>query len=362
MKEASQEELSIFWDYLGAHRPFSGLHTHISSLEEALLAKDLKPKFLGKNNFFYEKLLSLPFSKITCSHYSSLLMGQEPKGGKRILHSFANMNTDFLFPLEGSFYRVLTVHDVIPLLAKNKVSLLSYLQFKFCLKASLERVDRVICVSSWTKKSLGKLYPEFSEKYEVVLNGYTKRRDFFHPLLFRRDTPVRLLSVSRYEAYKGFEKALEILKENKKFHLTFVTNAAGVSVLTQLAKEQGVLNRLSLCKDLGPKELEEEYQKSHVYLCTSELEGYGLPAIDAVSYKIPVVYQEGHALSDFLQEGSSVSVSQEASVKDWINAITRAQELPLQSHHFLTSIERTLHPLPSWDEVGKKVLGIYHSL
>ena len=365
MKKTSREELSIFWDYLGAHKPFSGLHTHISSLEEALLARGLKPKFLGKNNFFYEKLLALPLSKITCPHYSSFLMRQgscKKRNGKNIFHSFANINTDFLYPLRGNFYRVLTVHDVIPLLAKNKVSFLSYLQFKFCLKASLERADRVICVSPWTKKCLGKLYPEFSEKCEVVLNGYTKHKKISPELKLKRNTPVRLLSVSRYEPYKGFEKALDILKGNSSFHLTFVTNPSGISFLTRLGKEKGVLHRLCLYKNLGAKDLESEYKKSDVYLCTSEYEGYGLPAIDAISYGIPVVYQEGHALSDFLKEGSSYALSPKASVTEWINGLTRALELPLQSNTFFRSIEQTLDPLPSWDEVSKKVLGIYQSL
>ncbi len=364
MKETSHDELSIFWDYLGANKPFSGLHTHISHLEEAFLARGLKPQLLGKKNFFYEKLLALPLSKITCPHYSSFLMQQEPckRSGKNIFHSFANINTDFLCPLQENFYRVLTVHDVIPLLAKNKVSLLSYLQFKFCLKASLARVDRVICVSSWTKKSLGKLYPEFSEKCEVVLNGYTKHKEIAPELKLQRESPVRLLSVSRYEAYKGFEKALDILKGNSSFHLTFVTNPSGISFLTRLGKEKGVLNRLSLYASLGAKALEKEYRKSDVYLCTSEYEGYGLPAIDAISYGVPVVYQEGHALSDFLKEGSSLALSPKASVKEWVDGLRRALELPHHRTAFFKSIEQTLDPLPSWDEVGKKVLGIYQSL
>lgn len=365
MKENSQEELCLFWDYLGAHKPFSGLHTHISSLEQALLKKGLRPELLGKNNVFYEGLLALPFSKVTCPHFSSFLMRQK-KGlkGKKILHSFANINTDFLCFSAGKSYRVLTVHDVIPLLAKEKVSKLSYLQFKFCLRASLGRADRVLCVSPWTKNCLERLYPEFSSKYQVLLNGYKKQeKPFYRIKKSERSSPVlKVLSVSRYEAYKGFERALELLEGLKNIEMIFVTNEPGVFFLEERAKERGVLSRLKIKKNLGKEALEEEYKKADLYLCPSEFEGYGLPAIDAMSYGLPVVYQKGHALDFFLEEGSSVALRKEASPREWKEAVEQAALLGSQKETFFKSLDRALLSLPSWEEAGNELISIYKSL
>ena len=315
--------LSVFWEYLGGHEPYSGLGTHMRELKNGLFSLGLSPVYLGDKSCVHGLLRKAPLSKVTCPYYSSLLLKTKfrtgDKSSKEILHSFANLNTDSFFRRGPGSRRVLTVHDVTPLLAKDKVSYLSYLQFKYFLGPALGSSDVVVCVSGWTKSCLEDLYPEFSHKFLVVPNGYVS--PVVGGLLSDPGVPLedelRVLCVSRFEPYKNFDICLDALSLLPTLKLSFVTDEPGFLFLSSEAKRRGVTNRLRLYSSVSRKKLLDLYAECHVFLSTSSFEGFCLPALDALSCSRPVVYQKGHALDDLLDPRCSVSVDGGSLAQQW---------------------------------------------
>ena len=347
----------IYWDFLGAHKPHSGLHTHMLSLKGALEGKEVFPELLGEGSSFYRFLLSLPLSKLTCPHYGSFLL----KPARRaVFHSFANLNTSFLFGESSFLKKVITVHDLIPLLAKEKASRLSYFQFKFFLGMALESVDKVLCVSSWTKACLEKSYPQFSEKYEVVPNGISKKIEKKNLCKPRKKKGLHVLCVSRFEWYKRFELALDLVEADPSMKLFFVTNGKGKEFLESSAKERKVSQRVFVFEGLSEEALNKLYGQCDVFLHTSLYEGFCLPAYESLRFLKPVVFQKGHALDEL---GRDVSVGLEPSscLKDWLLALQEAKRLS-EGAFFEASVSRAFASFLSWDEVAEKVKEIYQKV
>jgi len=351
------KRFKVYWDFLGAHKPYSGLYTHMLSLKEALNTKGLHPDLVGEKSSFYRMLLSFPFSKITCPHYSSLLLRPV---GKTVFHSFANLNTSFLFPENPSVKRVLTVHDIIPLLAKEKTSYLSHFQFKLFLGRALSSSHKILCVSSWTRCVLEKLYPQFESKYEVIPNGVSKKVETFSLPFKKKKNELHVLCVSRFEHYKRFELAVELVEACQDLKLSFVTNEKGRVFLEEMSQKKGVFQRVFIYEGLSQEALNNIFQRCDVFLNTSLYEGFCLPAYEALRFLKPVVYQKGHAL-DELGNKAAIGVDTASSALDWLEGIKKGKELS-QGPNFEASVTKLFNSFMSWDEVAGKVEQLYEEL
>lgn len=356
--------LPIYWDFLGLHSPCSGIYTHMTQLSRSLEALDLEPKVIGEESRLYRACLKLPLSKITCPHLSSVMFKPQLAQRNRVIfHSFANINTDFLFQKENRIRTVLTVHDIIPLIAKGKSSFLSTLQFKLALGSSLKKSDKVLCVSQWTKQGLEEKFPQFADKYQVVPNGYQKK-DFSLSGVKSKNIEsqsFKILCVSRYEKYKRFDLCLEILASDSRYKMVFITDPRGLFFLTKKAQKLGLLNRLEILSNVSFKELETKYKETDVFLQTSLFEGYCLPAVDAMRFFKPIVYQKGHALEEVAGTRFSISLSKDACVEDWSSSIKEAIKMR-SKESFYFGLEEALKKLPSWGEVAQKLKNIYLDL
>ena len=211
------------------------------------------------------------------------------------MHGLSNINLTSL-PLTSSseINRVITVHDLIPLIAPDMVSKALYLQFSAVFGRVLKRADRIVCVSNWTRNELLKRYPEFDQKTKVILNGRAEGK-IDHGLRIKtsNDNQYKIMSVGRFEPYKRHEFLFEIVKNTVDLRLSLVTDAAGKkyveSNLGQLVKS----GRIEVFVKKSPQEMIELYRSSDCYVQTSLYEGYCLPAAESMSHGTPVIYQSG---------------------------------------------------------------------
>jgi glycosyltransferase involved in cell wall biosynthesis len=86
-----------------------------------------------------------------------------------LYHAFGNFNLPLVLPPGTRF--ILTVHDVIPELFPDTVSLAFRWQFKLWLERSLRLAERIVCVSDTTERDLVRLHPAAAGKTAVVHNG-----------------------------------------------------------------------------------------------------------------------------------------------------------------------------------------------
>ncbi|MCX6129518.1 MAG: glycosyltransferase, partial [Proteobacteria bacterium] len=163
-----QNETSLIWDGFGLQNLHSGVGYHAWALHQALTQLGRTPSILASTPDvelgFQPWLLGAhwplfrmkPWSLwVARQGLSSLLRKDSTKNF--IFHGLSNYN----IPSNKSkrLRKVLTLHDLIPIIAEDQVSLALATYMKWQLPRALRAADAIICVSSWTERELIDRYP-----------------------------------------------------------------------------------------------------------------------------------------------------------------------------------------------------------
>ncbi len=359
--------MKIFWDSYGILRGPSGIFVHAQELNQALAKNGVKVSILGTRppaTFTGQALYQFARkSKVLGPQFNYLEFQRELAGTNQsaIFHGLSNTNlpvwTSFTSPTKVHF--VLTVHDLIPLmLERGAVSHASRIQMKKLLPRALERADAIIAVSGWTKKILADRYPAYADKITVIWNGFPAG-DLPSRTAKPTSNQTRVLMVGRNEKYKRHDLFFRILlAANGSLRGTLVTtgiSSADMNIAGVLAAK----NWLKIIKAPSNETLQEIYRASDVYLHTSLLEGFCLPAAEAQVAGIPVVFTKGSGIDEVVCPATGVGLDAAATVEAWLDAInkTRArfsgQEWVL--HEWVAS-------RPTWNDSAIQLKTLYNSL
>lgn len=114
-----------------------------------------------------------------------------------------------------------------------------------------------------------------------------------------RDSTPNLLFVGAFRPNKGHLKALEVLAEHQRLSTTrvrliFVGSAdpalgGYVERVKQRARDLNVIDRVVFAYGVDLSQLRAYYTLATVFLCTSEHEGFGVPLVEAMSFRVPLV-------------------------------------------------------------------------
>lgn len=133
------------------------------------------------------------------------------------------------------------------------------------------------------------------------------RSHIFRPR--RVDGVLHLLSVSRLEANKRLDWLLRSLKALVPaaapmpgvvdWQLHIVGRGSEAETLVTLAQSLGLSDRVHFYGFVSDAELEQLYAQAHLFLMPA-VQGYGIPAIEALSRGIPVLLHRDSGVSDIL--------------------------------------------------------------
>jgi len=275
--------------------------------------------------------------------------------GKPVVHGLSNINIP-LYASQSECRRIITVHDLIPLLAPESVSLSYHWQFKMMMPLVLAQADHVVCVSKWTRDMLEFEYPQFSAKLQVIANGVP-------PLLalppVKKQAKMTLLSVARFEEYKNLPWLLQLLRANaKNAVLQLVTDEAGTQWARQQAPDLIEYGVLRLHTNLSSKELAQAYRDADVYVHTSRYEGFGLPIVEAIAAGLPAVCVAQSGPDDYADQLICRTLSPYASIDEWQTAVAAAYELRHDSA-FDDKRQAFYQKLPTWNEAAQLIKKLY---
>jgi glycosyltransferase involved in cell wall biosynthesis len=200
-------------------------------------------------------------------------------------------------PIHRGVPRVVTVHDAIydevpgSLAERAQRSGTSLLMAR-----SARTADRVLTVSRAAADSIQRHLRVSPERIDVVHNGSGEPRPVDDPWSTLRglDIPrdrALVLSIGNRMPHKNFSGLLAALTTIPREHRP-VTVIAGSRLPDPLAAD---VARLGLGADVvlpgwvDDAQLEALYQVADLYVCPSLVEGFGLPAVDALRRSIPVL-------------------------------------------------------------------------
>ena len=256
--------------------------------------------------------------------------------GLDLLHSLGNYG-----PLRPLAWSVVTVHDLIPFLnhpsdPERRVRLRAK-TLNFLMEQSLRRAHGVSVDSDFTRRQLVARYPFVAAKIRVIYCGLPRREtpseSESHSVLARY--AVRrpyLLSVGLYFPHKNIERLIQAFARLKY--------GAGIPHQLVLVGEPGA-NRANLhaavaqaaVKDfvvftgfVSDVEVAAFYSAADLFVFPSTMEGFGLPLLEAMASRTPVVCSNAGPLPEVA--GDAALLFDPLDVEDIARAIKQGLQDP----------------------------------
>jgi len=194
------------------------------------------------------------------------------------------------------FKRVITIHDFThEKLGENFSGLDKTVEQK---KKAIEKSDGIICVSESTKNDLMSMYDTAGKKIKVVYHGNSLRyEDPGKPIIER----PYLLYVGDRRAYKNFGIMTELFSLNRNLADNYALVCCGGGPFTKQEKEKiyslGLGDNFIHTEAFDVK-IANLYRYASAFIFTSKYEGFGIPMIEAMYNKCPVVASDVSSLPE----------------------------------------------------------------
>jgi glycosyltransferase involved in cell wall biosynthesis len=169
-------------------------------------------------------------------------------------------------------------------------------------------VDRVIVVSETSRVDVEAAFELPPERVRTVYNGIDT--DTFRPLPGVERRPDKLLYVGnsedRNKGARYFLEALNILKDELDFQVTFVDNFKhNLKLAPRLVNEFGLNSRVEFTGRVPTEELVRHYNEARLFVTSSVHEGFGLPLAEAMACGAPTLGTRIGAYEEIAVHGES---------------------------------------------------------
>lgn len=187
-------------------------------------------------------------------------------------------------------------------------------------RAAIMKVDKILSISSYTKKQILRIQHIPPHKVFVLQGSLDPY--FRFPRQFKKPTYLKerynlngekvlytFTRLSGSEQYKGYDKVLEILPGLKKHHTHIKYILAGKADAKEQQRVKQMIADLNL-KDsviltgfIKDEEVTDHYLLADAFIMPSTMEGFGLVFIEAMSCGLPVIAGNVDGSADALKNG-----------------------------------------------------------
>jgi glycosyltransferase involved in cell wall biosynthesis len=246
-----------------------------------------------------------------------------------------------------SFARqVLTVHDLIHLNVESESSAAKRLYYRFVVKPAILKSGVVLTVSEVSKTAIENWLDGHDIRVAVVGNGCSAA--FVPEGPTSTDFADYFIYVGNLKPHKNFEVLLRAIAHRKQFNLLVVT--PDVDEACRAADRGGVRSNVFAMSGVSDENLASLYRGSKGLLFPSSLEGFGLPALEAVSAGVRVAFWGGCLSVGEIVKSRGVPVSSLSDEGAWAAAMDDL------AYGYVSALPKSdwLEPF-NWDRVASKV-------
>jgi glycosyltransferase involved in cell wall biosynthesis len=221
-----------------------------------------------------------------------------------IYHGLSN---ELPFGIEKTYIKtVVTIHDLIFIRYPHLFNAIDRKIYYKKFKSSCDRANKIIAVSAQTKKDIIHFFDIPSEKIKVVYQGCNQifqnkiTDEKKQPIIKKYNLPKDyLLYVGTIEERKNLLTLLKTINELPKQKLVIIGD--GKSYKTKCLKfitVNKISDRVFFLNKLSTEEMAIIYQAAKIMIYPSLFEGFGIPIIEALFSKTPVITSKGGCFSE----------------------------------------------------------------
>jgi glycosyltransferase involved in cell wall biosynthesis len=236
----------------------------------------------------------------------------------------------------------------------------------------LERANKIIAVSYFTKRELLEYYKIPEEKIRVIHNGVDTNK--FQPAKDKRKikeelgfnpNDLAIVSVGRLYARKGLFTLIEsmpaVIKrfKNAKFIISGKGQSDEMRKLIAHAEKIGVKDNLIFTGYYPDKKLPKLYQAADVFAFSTFYEHHPFAVLEALSTGLPVVTTNVGGIPETIESGRNGFLVEPFNPKQFADRILYLLEHPTEALEMGSLARKTILERFDWRIVVKDVLKVY---
>ena len=276
-----------------------------------------------------------------------------------------------LFKFSKKTKIIITIHDLIDekFYRKNKNILINFkTKIKiFLKKISIKNSNKIICVSKNTKKDLCKIYGKYlcKDKAIVIYPGFFNNEKFNSNIKKKKKKNYSkefILYVGQRGGYKNFInfiKAFVKLKNNKKYNIYCFGGGNFTKSELKYFDSLNILDQIYY-KTGDDYKLASLYSAAHFLIFPSSYEGFGVPPLEAMHMKCPVLTSSNSSLNEVVGDAAlKFNPNSVSSIYKTINYFLKNKKRlrPILIKKGLKRVKNF-----SWEKMSKEVVKIYEIL
>ncbi len=229
-------------------------------------------------------------------------------------------------------------------------------------REGMERADKVITVSHFTRGIIEERYGIAPEKIGVVYNGVERNGSWTVGQTHIRQGEKLVLFLGRITMQKGPEyflhaakKVLEVMDDVK-----FVMAGSGDMMYRaiELAAQLGIGNRVLFTGFLRGNDVRKIYQMADLYVMPSVSEPFGIAPLEALDNDVPVIISKQSGVSEVLSHALKVDFWDVNEMANKIVAVLRHPPLQMTLRNHGNFEVRKLR----WADAAQHCIDIYEEL
>ena len=274
------------------------------------------------------------------------------------------------FNFGGSFRKIVTVHDLTPLLFPNLFKRSDALLHRLLLKKNLKFADKIITVSYHSQQDIIKRLDIPEEKIEVIYNGKTEH---FKPLTYRETLRVReiyglprrfILSVGGLHPIKNIPRLLKAFylarRRGLQHKLVIVgTNMDKSAEIFRTIRFLGLEKQVIFTGKVPDEDLAGIYNAADIFIYPCLYAGFGLPPLEAMASGTPIITSCGGSLPEVV--GDAGLYVDPYDTRQMANSINRlVDDYDLKNDLIKKGLKRS--KFFNWNKCASETLEVYEEV
>ncbi|PCI35753.1 MAG: hypothetical protein COB53_10715 [Elusimicrobia bacterium] len=266
-------------------------------------------------------------------------------------------------PASKSLPLVTTVYDLFSVVHPEWTSSWMTQLFEEIVRPGLDRVERIMAISTQTKTDLIERWNVPEEKIEVILWGVD--RELFKPLSEEILAPIRkkydlpelyFVLVGPFDPWSDPRPSIRALAKLPDAALVMAgPHGSCYEDAQRLAAQLGVADRCRWLGHVPQPELVGIYNAARGLLFASGYEGFGLPTLEAMACGTPVITSNSSALPE-VAGGAAILVdhdSDEQILAGMTDLLDNGKHADLREKGLARAAALT------WEDTARKTLAVY---